>query len=312
MKARVLLVGLMSLALVLAAGAGRAAAKEFTLGVSLASDVNPFYIAMANGMKMQAKETGATLRFVTANEDMATQLNGVQDLIAAGVNLILISPIDAVASGAAYDAAAKANIPIMSIARGAKSEKQTAFIRMNEEQIGEEVGQWVVKQTGGKGNIAMLSGPAGASFAYFMAQGFKREIAKNPGLRIVAELHSGLTREEGLKLAEDVLTAQRDLAVIYAANDEIALGASQAVQAAKRATIKVTGLNGIPPAVMAVREGRMALTVGLNPVDWGKLGVKTAVDYLNGVKPGKNVYIRHLLIDSSNAQSIKLPPPPKK
>mgnify|MGYP001501298257 CR=1 FL=1 len=85
-----------------------AGAKSFTIGVSLASDVNPFYIAMGKGMRMQAKAMGAKLRFVTANEDMAAQLNGVQDLIAAGVDILLISPIDAVASGAALDAAAAA------------------------------------------------------------------------------------------------------------------------------------------------------------------------------------------------------------
>ena len=90
-------------------GAGSAAnAKEFTLGVSLASDIIPFYIAIVKGMKEQAKTMGAKLRFVTANEDMAAQLNGVQDLIAAGVDILLISPIDAVASGAALDAAAAA------------------------------------------------------------------------------------------------------------------------------------------------------------------------------------------------------------
>ena len=55
----------------------------------------------------------------------------------------------------------------------------------------------------------------------------------------------------------------------------------------------------------------MALTVALNPVAWGKLGVKTAVDYLTGMKPGKNVYVKHLLVDSSNASTIKLPPKKK-
>ncbi len=288
-----------------------AGAKSFTIGVSLASDVNPFYIAMGKGMRMQAKAMGAKLRFVTANEDMAAQLNGVQDLIAAGVDAILISPIDAVASGAAFDAAAAAKIPIMSIARGAKSKKQTAWIRMDEEKIGEQVGAWVAKKTAGKARIAMLTGPAGASFAYFMATGFKRSISKNPGLQVLTELHSSLTRESGLKLAEDVLTAHKNVDVIYCANDEIALGAAQAVQAAKRFDIIITGLNGVPPAVIAVRQKRISLTVAMNPLAWGKLGVKTAVDYLNGIKPGKDVYIKHVLVDSSNAHKIKLPPKKK-
>ena len=92
--------------------------QKITIGVSLAQDDNPFYIAMLRGIRARAQELGWDVATVSANEDKLKQINGVQDLIARGVKGILISPIDAVGVNAAYDAAAAAKIPIVSVARG--------------------------------------------------------------------------------------------------------------------------------------------------------------------------------------------------
>src|SRR4029078_10517105 len=94
-----------------------AAQQNITIGVSLAQDDNPFYIAMLRGIRARAQELGWAVATVSANEDKLKQINGVQDLIARGVKGILISPIDAVGVNAAYDAAAAAKIPIVSVAR---------------------------------------------------------------------------------------------------------------------------------------------------------------------------------------------------
>src|SRR6516225_6466515 len=90
------------------------AQQKITIGVSLAQDDNPFYIAMLRGIRARAQELGWDVATVSANEDKLKQINGVQDLIARGVKGILISPIDAVGVNAAYDAAAAAKIPIVS------------------------------------------------------------------------------------------------------------------------------------------------------------------------------------------------------
>jgi ribose transport system substrate-binding protein len=105
----------------LAVGAPATAQQNVTIGVSLAQDDNPFYIAMLRGIRGRAQELGWDVATVSANEDKLKQINGVQDLIARGVKGILISPIDAVGVNAAYDAAAAAKIPIVSVARGSTS-----------------------------------------------------------------------------------------------------------------------------------------------------------------------------------------------
>src|SRR5262249_32581600 len=110
------------------------AQQKTTIGVSLAQDDNPFYIAMLRGIRARAQELGWDVATVSANEDKLKQINGVQDLIARGVKGILISPIDAVGVNAAYDAAAAAKIPIVSVARGSASPNQTIHVAMDEKQ----------------------------------------------------------------------------------------------------------------------------------------------------------------------------------
>ena len=126
-------------------------------------------------------------------------------------------------------------------------------------------------------------------------------MAKYPGIQIVFKTDGPLTRERGVKNAEDALVANPDLAAIYTANDDVALGAMQAVLAANRKgqTI-VTGMNGVPPALRASRTAISAMTIELNPVLWGRMGVDMLADFLKGDKVEPRVFIKHVIIDSGN------------
>ena len=228
------------------------------------------------------------------------QVNGVLDLVAQGVDGILISPIDAVATRPAYEAAADAGIPIMSIARAADSPHQTLFITMDEHQIGWDIANWLIEAMDGSGKIAMISGPSGASTFRNLSEGFHERAAESSDIEIVFESNGPLTRERGLSVAEDILVSHPDVRGIYGANHELGLGASQAIgTAGLLGQVLVTGMNGVPPAVAAVRRGDMGLTVDLNPVAWGRLGVDTMIAHLDGQTIDQQVFIEHRLIDAS-------------
>jgi ABC-type sugar transport system substrate-binding protein len=277
------------------------AQQKTVIGVSLAQDDNPFYIAMLRGIRARAKELGWEVATVSANEDKVRQINGVQDLIAKGVKGILISPIDAVGVNAAYDAAKAAKIPIISIARGSTSPNQTLHVAMDEKQIGRDIAAWTAKAIGGEGKVAMLLGPSGAPTFRNLGDGYTEVMGKHPKIKVAFKADGPLTRERGVKNAEDALVANPDLKAIYTANDDVALGAMQAVIAAGRAgkTI-VTGMNGVPPALRAVKDGKVAMTVELNPVLWGRLGVDVMATYLKGEKVAPRVFIKHVIIDKTN------------
>ncbi len=284
-----------------------AAQQKITIGVALAQDDNPFYIAMLRGIRARAGELGWDVAAVSSNEDKLKQINGVQDLIAKGVKGILISPIDAVGVNAAYDAAAAAKVPIVSVARGSTSPNQTLHVAMDEKQIGRDIAEWTAKSIGGAGEVAMLLGPSGAPTFRNLADGYAEVMAKHPDIKIVFRTDGPLTRERGVKNAEDALVAHPELKAIYTANDDVALGAMQAVLAANRAgKTLVTGMNGVPPALRAVKDGNLAMTVELNPVEWGRLGVDVLATYLKGEKVEPRVFIKHVIVDKTNVDS-KLP-----
>jgi ribose transport system substrate-binding protein len=281
------------------------AQEKITIGVSLAQDDNPFYIAMLRGIRARAQELGWEVATVSANEDKVKQINGVQDLVARGVKGILISPIDAVGVNGAYDAAKAGNVPIVSVARGSTSPNQTLHVAMDEKQIGRDIADWTAKAIGDGGKVAMLLGPSGAPTFRNLGEGYAEVMAKHPNIQIVSKSDGPLTRERGVKQTEDALVANPDLKAIYTANDDVALGAMQAVLAANKNTL-VTGMNGVPPALRAVKDGKLAMTIELNPALWGRLGVDVLAQYLKGDKVEPRVFIKHVIIDKTNIDE-KLP-----
>src|SRR3984957_10110520 len=283
------LVGAMLLpASLLLASAPVRAEDKITIGVSLPQDDNPFYIGMLKGIRARAAELGWDVTTVSSNEDKLKQINGVQDLVAKGVKGILISPIDAVGVNAAYDAAAAGKIPIVSLARGSTSPNQTIHVAMDEVQVGRDIAEWTAKKIGGKGKVAMIMGPSGAPTFRNLAQGYNEVLSKYPDIQVVFKTDGPMTRERGLKNAEDALVANPDLKAIYAANDDLALGAMQAVLAAnKNGQTIVTSMNGVPPALKAVKEETVPWTVEFNPVLGGGLGVDVLAPYLKGEKSSR-------------------------
>jgi ribose transport system substrate-binding protein len=151
----------------------------------------------------------------------------------------------------------------------------------------------------------MILGPSGAPAFRNLAEGYSEAMAKHPGIKVVFRTEGALTRERGVKHAEDALAAHPDLKAIYNSNDDVALGAMQAVLAANRkGETLVTGMNGVPPALRAVKEGNLALTVELNAFEWGRLGVDMLDRILKGETVGKQVFIKHRLVDATNVDEV--------
>ena len=285
--------------------AAQTPAQAKTIGVALASDTNPFYIAMLKGIEARADALGHQVVAVTANNDAARQLDGVNDLIARKVDGILISPVDARALCGVYTKAKQAGIPMMSIARGSACSDQLLHIAVDELKVGGEIAAWTAKAIGGKGKVAMLAGPAGAQAFKNFAKGYEDEMARHKDITIAFKHEMILTRENGLKFGEDALVSHPDIKAIYGANDELGMGAAQAAAAAGvKDRVIVTGMNGIPPAVRAVKRGAMDLTVVLNPVQWGFLGVNTMDGHWKGQKFDRRVFVGHVLVDKTNVDKF--------
>ena len=285
--------------------------KKFRVGISLPEAQNPFYVALGRSAVAQFKERGIDATLLSANADVNEQINNINDLVASKVDAILLSPLDTEGPASAVINASKAGIPVFMVARTLDKRFGNiwkTFVGIHFDAIGKAKGDWLVKNSK-PGKVAMLLGPAGA-LVMVEQEKFFRSAIEPAGYKVVFAQNSTQTRENGLKLAEDALVANPDLVAIYASNDDLALGASQAVKSAgKSAQVAVIGLNGSPPALAAVHKGEMAATVLLDPVGWGRTAANTVADFLQNKKePAPFVTFDFRMVDKADAFDL-IPPP---
>ncbi len=262
---------------------GVAAASTYTIGLSISTLNNPFFVDLKEGAEQKAAELGIRLIVLDAQNDPGRQLAGIEDLIAQRVDAILINPTDSSAVVPAVLAANRAGIPVLTVDRGADGGKVAAHIASDNVAGGRMAGELIAQVLGGSGNVVELEGIPGTSAARDRGAGFNEVMRQYPAIRIVARQEAGFDRARGLTVMENILQAQPRIDAVFAHNDEMALGALTAIEAAGRlGEIKVVGFDATADAVKAVEEGRMLATVAQQPRLMGALGVETALRVLRG------------------------------
>jgi ribose transport system substrate-binding protein len=163
-------------------------------------------------------------------------------------------------------------------------------------------GRYLARTLGGKGNVAIIEGISGHETADRRRLGFLKGVEDHPGIRVVASQTADWERARAYTVAENLLQAHPDLDAIFAANDEMALGALEAVAAARRlGRVGVVGFDAIPDALVNIRSGRLLGSVAQFPGEMGRLGVRHAVALLrNGTTPPREILTRVEMIDRSN------------
>lgn len=268
-----------------AAPATPAASSTKTIGLAVSTLNNPFFVDLRDGAQAAADKAGFKLTVVDAQNDSAKQVSQIEDLITKKVDLILINPTDSNAVVPAIEQANKANIPVITVDRGAAGGKVVAHVASDNVAGGKMAGDLIVQLTGGKGQIVELEGIAGTSAARDRGKGFHDAVDSKADLKVVAKQPADFDRAKGLKVMENILQANPDIVAVFAHNDEMALGALEAIKAAgKEAQIKVVGFDATADAVKAVQEKKLAATVAQKPKDIGRLGVETAAKVLKGEK----------------------------
>lgn len=257
-----------------------AADKGATIGLVVSTLNNPFFVDLRDGAQAKADELGATLVVLDSQDDSATEMSNVEDLITQGVDLILINPTDSDAVGNAVAAANEAKIPVITLDRAANSGEVVAHIASDNVAGGKMAGEFIIDQLGGKGKVVELEGIPGASAARDRGEGFNAAIAKSD-IEVVAKQTANFDRAQGLSVMENILQAQPEINAVFAHNDEMALGALEAIKASGR-DILVVGFDATDDAVKAVKAGDMAATVQQLPKEIGSMGVETAMKVIKG------------------------------
>src|SRR4051812_9133412 len=243
-------------------------ANTFVVGFSQMESDNPWRLAETKSLKDEAAKRGIQLVVTDAQGQTAKQVSDVEDLIARHVNVILLAPREFEGLAPALQAAKAAKIPVILVDRaaaGTPGQDYVTLLASNFVEQGRRAGEWLATQTKGKANIVEIAGTPGASVAADRAKGFREAIAKHPDMKIVASQTGNFSRATAQGVMQNIAQSLgKQITAVYAHNDEMALGAVQALTAAglKPGTdVIVVSVDGERAALEAIERGEIGATV---------------------------------------------------
>lgn len=265
---------------------GKKDPKDLKIGLSVSTLNNPFFVSIREGVQKEAKAQGMKVIVVDAQNDAAKQINDVEDLIQQGVDLLLINPTDSSAISTAVQSANSIGIPVVTLDRSADKGDVATLVSSDNEKGGEMAADYLIKELGEGTKVAELEGVPGASATRERGKGFHN--LADDKLDVAAKQTANFDRTQGLNTMENILQGNPDIKAVFAHNDEMALGAQQAIQSSGR-DVLVVGFDGNEDALKSIEEGNLSATVAQQPEEIGKLAVQAGADVLNGKKVDKMI-----------------------
>ncbi len=240
---------------------------------------------------------------VDADTDVQKQLNQADDLIAMKVNVIVMSPVDANGCAPIVEKCQQAGIPLVIVnSKTSNVDQATAFVGSNDVEAGEIMGNYIAKRLGSAGgNVLQLEGDIGNSAQIDRDKGLKNTIYKAPGVKVLESLTGKWLREEAMRITEDWLQKYPDIRAIAAENDNMAMGALNAViNAGRKDKIVIVGVDAIEDALISVKNGELDATVRQDGQGQGAGSIDVAYKVAAGEKYEKVTNIPFELITKEN------------
>jgi len=259
--------------------AGDTGGQKIKLGLSISTLNNPFFVSVKDGVMAEAKNHGIDVIVIDAQNDSAKQGNDVEDLLQQGVTALLINPVDSAAISTAVQSANGLNIPVVTLDRSADSGEVVTLVASDNVAGGSMAAQFIVDTVGEGAKVIELEGSPGASATRERGQGF-HDIADTK-LKVIAKQTANFDRSNGLTVMENLLQGNPDVQAVFAHNDEMALGAIEAIQSSGK-NIPIIGFDGNDDALKSIEEGKLTGTVAQQPALIGQLAVQAAKDTLDG------------------------------
>ena len=258
--------------------------KSYRIGISIPHLANPHYVGQAYGYIDEAQQLGAQVTLLEAGgyEHLDKQVSQVEDLIASKVDAIILAAISGPGTVGVVEQAVAAGIPVINVNVMTDSDKVVTRIRSDDDVIGRMQADYMGDRLKGAGNIVMLRGAPGTSWAEIRGNTFRKEIAaKYPNVKILGEQYSQSTPADGLRLMEDFLQTYPQINGVYNGADSTAVGAAQAVKSAgKGGSIVMTATDFQIDTEKFIREGVITASVLQQPVTMGRWGIRAAISYL--------------------------------
>ena len=287
------------------------AGESYVVGFSQMESNNPWRIAQTKSLRDEAAKRGVRLVVTDAQGQTSKQVSDVEDLIARRVNVILLAPREFEGLAPALAAAKKANIPVILVDReaaGVAGQDFVTFLGSNFIEQGRRAAEWLANATNGKAEIVELTLTPGSSVARDRAAGFREGLAKYPGMKIIASQTGDASRAKGQAVMQNLIQSLgKRITAVYAHNDEMALGAIQALKDAGRkpgADVTIASIDGERAALEAIERGELAVTVESNP-RFGPLAFETIDKLRKGEQIPPKILLTDRLFDKTNATQFK-------
>jgi galactofuranose transport system substrate-binding protein len=289
---------------------GGGSGKELVVGFSQIGAESAGRTAETESIRSEAKKRGVDLRFSDAQQKQENQIKALRTFLAQNVDAIILAPVVETGWEPVLKEIKRAKIPVVLVDRGIKVSDESLYATLIASDFVEEgrlAAQWLGKKLGGQGNIVELQGTPGAAPAIDRKKGFEEGIKAFPGMKIVKSQTGEFTRAKGKEVMEAFLKAEgKSIKAVYAHNDDMALGALQAIEEAgiKPGTdIIVISIDGVKAAFEAMVAGKLNCTVECNPL----LG-PAAFDAIEAIKAGKEMpkktVVKDEVFDQSTAKDV--------
>ena len=263
------------------------------VGFSVSTLNNPFFVSLSEGAKVEAEKQGVKLVVVDAGDDAAKQTNDIEDLISRNVSVLIVNPVESDAVAPAVQNAVSKGIKVISVDRVVNGVEVDCQIASDNAAGAKMATEYLVELIGEGAKAAELEGVPGASATIDRGAGFHE--AADAALDVVASQTANFNRAEGMNVMENILQSCPEVKGVFAHNDEMALGAVEAVLASGK-DIKIVGFDATDDAVAAVKSGKMAATVAQKPELMGETAVQTAMKLINGETVEKSLPVEVELI----------------
>lgn len=278
---------------------------QLTIGFSQPTLQSPFYVALVEAAKAEAANQGIELLVMDAQENIEKQNNDVIDLITRGIDILVLNPTNPTAVAPALEAAEREKVPVITVDRPTE-EDVVAFIGRDNKEMGRLAGEAAIKLLGGEGGaegkIIEIQGDAGGKVMMDRRDGFHEVVDKEKGIEVVQSPYSDYVRAKAVNAFLDLIEAHPDVDLVYAHNDDMALGALQVLEQKNMVEdVKIVGIDGLTEAVKEIVDGRYDATVLNDPEKLGQLVVETAIKVHNGEQVPDYIDGGTGLIDPSNA-----------
>ena len=263
---------------------------------------NPFWAAVEAGAVQAGIDYGVDVVVLAppTESDVTAQIAQVEDAVVQGAAGIAIAPTDPEALGPALDDAIAAGVNVVFVDSNGNNEGVT-FIGTDNQAGAALAGQYLCDNVAEGGKVALLQGIISTTTGQLRATG-GAEAIKACGLDLVAELPADWDVQRGQQVTEDILTQNPDLAGIFASNDNMALGALEALRLQDLLDqVTLVGFDANPNAADAIVAGEMEATIAQNPFNMGYLGVESLIKLVNGETLDPVIDTGTLLVDASNA-----------